>query len=193
MNDFLAQDDDYRGQLDLALWKRIVGHARPYRRQLIGLGLSGLVIAVIDALFPLVTGLLIDEAIADGLTSALLVYGGGYFALLVGFAVCVWVFIVLAGQTATGVACDLRRAGFSRLHHLTYFRDLPQERFTEDTLMAVADKAEEIVLYCDDSSCPNGPTWEAAKAANWGYQKVYFFAGDAQAWKEAGYPVETGQ
>lgn len=74
--------------------------------------------------------------------------------------------------------------------HLTYFRftDSTQARFTEETLIAVVDKTVEIVVYCDD--CYNR-VWEAAKAVNWGYQKVYFFRGGAQAWKDAGYPVET--
>jgi TolB-like protein/rhodanese-related sulfurtransferase len=78
---------------------------------------------------------------------------------------------------------------------LTYVRarGLTVPRFTEETLMAVADKTTEIVLYC---SGPCWAAWLAAKAANWGYQKVYFFRfawGRAQAWKDAGYPVETAQ
>ena len=61
MTRYLIEDDVYRGRLDLALWRRIVAHARPYRRQLIGLGLSGVVIAGIDVGFPLVTGFIIDD------------------------------------------------------------------------------------------------------------------------------------
>jgi rhodanese-related sulfurtransferase len=74
--------------------------------------------------------------------------------------------------------------------HLTYYRltDSVQAKFTEETLMAVAEKTAEVVVYCDD--CYNR-VWDAAKVANWGYQKVYFFRGGAQAWKDAGYPVET--
>ena len=71
--------------------------------------------------------------------------------------------------------------------------DSAQPRFTEETLMAVADKTEEIVMYCSGTCFA---AWLAAKAANWGYQKVYFFRfafGRAQAWKDAGYPVESGQ
>ncbi len=75
--------------------------------------------------------------------------------------------------------------------HLPYLRlkDSAQARFTEETLMAVADKTEEIVVHCRDKGCISG-AWEAAKAANWGYQKVYFFRFGAQAWKDAGYPVD---
>ena len=59
-------DDVYQGRLDLALWRRIAAHARPYARPLAGLGLSGLIIAVIEVMFPLVTGLVIDEASREG-------------------------------------------------------------------------------------------------------------------------------
>ena len=75
--------------------------------------------------------------------------------------------------------------------HLTYYRftDSAQARITEETLTAVVDKTVEIVVYCDD--CYNR-VWEAAKAVNWGYQRVHFFRGGAQAWKDAGFPVESG-
>ena len=114
------EDDTYRGQLDLALWRRIAGHARPYRKPLAGLGLSGLVIAAVEVLFPLVTANVIDEASEHGLTGALYGYGAAYAALIVTFSACVWWFIVLAGRVATGVACDLRRAAFGRLQDLSF-------------------------------------------------------------------------
>jgi rhodanese-related sulfurtransferase len=66
-------------------------------------------------------------------------------------------------------------------------------RLERKTLIAIAQKGDEVVLYCTrDTNCPTG-AYEAAMIANWGYDKVYFFTGDAvQAWKDAGYPVETG-
>ena len=63
-------------------------------------------------------------------------------------------------------------------------------KFSKATLIEVADKTEELVLYCQDSGCDGSP-YEAAKAANWGFQKVYRFRGGALAWEKAGYPVET--
>ena len=58
--------------------------------------------------------------------------------------------------------------------------------------MEVADKTKDIVLYCKEGGCSGSP-FETAKAVNWGYQKVYRFRGGALAWKEAGYPIETGE
>ncbi len=70
-------------------------------------------------------------------------------------------------------------------------RDPNQVRFSKTTLREVAQYDDEIVLYFDDGSVTKA-AWEAAKAVNWGYRKVYIFDGGAKVWKEAGYPVETG-
>ncbi len=66
-------------------------------------------------------------------------------------------------------------------------------RFSMTTLREVAGYNDEIVLYFDDGSGVASAAWEAAQAVTWGYRKVYLFDGGAQAWKDAGYPVETGQ
>ncbi|MBT8485757.1 MAG: ABC transporter ATP-binding protein [Phycisphaerales bacterium] len=120
MSEPYIEDDRPAAQVDWALWRRIAEHARPYRRQLIGLAVSGFVLAGIDAATPLVTGRLIDEATARGVTTALWGWVAGYVTLVFALCICVWVFIVLAGQTATGVARDLRTAGFARLQALSF-------------------------------------------------------------------------
>ncbi|MCK5363889.1 MAG: hypothetical protein KAR22_13020, partial [Gammaproteobacteria bacterium] len=71
--------------------------------------------------------------------------------------------------------------------------DSPQTRLTEESLMAVAGKADEIVLHSYDPALGHIPDRAVAKAVNWGFQKVYFFTGGAPAWRDAGYPVERGQ
>jgi rhodanese-related sulfurtransferase len=64
-------------------------------------------------------------------------------------------------------------------------------RFTREALIAVAQESDDVVVYCTCGTFTSA--YEAAMIANWGYDKVYFFTGDAvQAWKDAGYSVETG-
>ncbi len=45
----------------------------------------------------------------------------------------------------------------------------------------------------EEDAAHGGAAWWAAKAVTWGYRKVYLFDGGAKTWKDAGYPVETGQ
>ena len=112
---------------DLALWRRIVEHARPYRGPLTGLVCAGLVVAACDAIIPLVTGRLIDSAIAKEGAGAAMGYAAGYMLAMVAVAVAVYLFILLAGKTATGVGYDLRKKGFTRLQELpfSYFDTRP--------------------------------------------------------------------
>lgn len=113
-------DEEYQGRFDSTVWRRLLSHAAPYKRQLMGLTFFGAYLAVVETLLPYLTGTMIDVARKHGLSDSLYTYGGIYFALLVTFAAAIWAFIVWAGQTATGVAYDLRQAGFKRLQELSF-------------------------------------------------------------------------
>jgi rhodanese-related sulfurtransferase len=81
--------------------------------------------------------------------------------------------------------------------HLPYWRngDPSRKRFKRTTLREVAGHNDEIVFYFayPEEEETGSAAWEAAKALAWGYRKVYLFDGGARAWKDGGYPVETGQ
>ncbi len=76
--------------------------------------------------------------------------------------------------------------------HLSWQRTADQ-RLSKTALREVAGYNDEIVLYFDGVAGIASAAEEAAKAVNWGYRKVYHFDGGTKAWKDAGYPVETGQ
>lgn len=61
--------------------------------------------------------------------------------------------------------------------------------FTKDSLSRLADLDDEVVFYCGGSDCHLSAN-ASAKALNWGYIKVYYFADGFPAWKRAGYSVE---
>jgi rhodanese-related sulfurtransferase len=72
--------------------------------------------------------------------------------------------------------------------------DPTQKRFRETTLSEIVDKSEEVVFYWWPPVGDTGDLiWAAAKAVNWGYQKVYYFRVGTPAWKEAGYPIEKSE
>lgn len=106
-------------RIDLALWRRIVAHAHPYRWSCAGMGIMGLVVAGIDIVIPLITARLIDGAEAGTPLRELARYGVAYVLLLALLAAAIYAFIVFAGRISTGMAHDLRRAGFARLQRLS--------------------------------------------------------------------------
>ncbi|MEE8226473.1 MAG: rhodanese-like domain-containing protein, partial [Kiloniellales bacterium] len=80
--------------------------------------------------------------------------------------------------------------------HLPFDRtgDPSRVRLRRTTFREIAAYNDEIVItfgYLDylDSEV----AFEAAKVVAWGYSKVYHLDGGARVWKDAGYPVETGQ
>ncbi len=118
----LYEDDDGppSGRLDLGLWRRLLRHAVPYKRDMVAMVGTGLLVAAGDTMLPMLTGMLIDGA-SDGAQSATLVRIGTLYALaLAVIAVCIYVFIDRAGRISTGVAHDLRRASFAQLQCLSY-------------------------------------------------------------------------
>jgi ATP-binding cassette, subfamily B, bacterial len=132
-------EEIFEQKINLTLWRRIFGQMRPYWRQMVGLIVSGLIVAAIDALLPRVTGLVIDTAIEKGAGPELQRYCLYYFGLVSTMAFLIWLFIVFGGQLATGYAYDIRRAAFSRLQELSfsYFDKRPvgwlMARLTSDT------------------------------------------------------------
>ena len=75
--------------------------------------------------------------------------------------------------------------------HLAWVR-AGDPRYSKTTLREVAQYDDEIVLHFDDGAGGASASYEAAKAVTWGYRKVYHFYGGAKAWKDAGFPIETG-
>ncbi|MEO1228040.1 MAG: ABC transporter ATP-binding protein [Myxococcota bacterium] len=113
-------DDDINvpTAVNLALWRRIVAHAFPYRRPALGLALAGLVVALADTAMPLITARLIDAAVRGQPFSELSMWGVAYLVAFTVLAAMIYLFIRFAGDVATGMAYDLRQEGFRRLQDL---------------------------------------------------------------------------
>ncbi len=115
------QEEEYGGgKFDWRLWRRILRHARPHRRWLRIMLISGVLLAVIETLMPLSNAWIIDEAVAGNVGDAFWWFAGVYVALVTAFSVVVWWFIRAGGRLTTGVGFDLREQGFSRLQDLSF-------------------------------------------------------------------------
>lgn len=120
MSEYTLEDESSQSSFSVAIWTRIFRHVLPYKKELIWLISSGLLIACIDIAMPVVTSVVIDEAYRHGMTTKVYTYAGVYFVLLIGTALCVYGFIRWAGAIATGIAYDLRKKGFIRLQELSF-------------------------------------------------------------------------
>ena len=114
-------DDDVRAEsLDLALWKKLFGYTRPYRKQVLLLCAAGAATALVDTAYPLLTKWMVDDIMANGRDADLLPYIAGYLGLTVAISFFIWAFIHMAGMIRTHVSHDIRRAGFERLQQLSF-------------------------------------------------------------------------
>ncbi|MGQ0720686.1 MAG: ABC transporter ATP-binding protein [Candidatus Eiseniibacteriota bacterium] len=113
-------EESFDQGLDLRLWRRLFGYARPYRRNLIAVAAFGAMTAAVDAAFPLVTKHVVDEIVAHGRDADLLPWALAYLGLTVALAVFVGTFIWHAGRIRTHVSHDIRRAGFANLQELSF-------------------------------------------------------------------------
>jgi ATP-binding cassette, subfamily B, bacterial len=118
MTDPEVWEEEYSAKMDFSLWRKLLSHAKPYRWHLVAMGVFGCILAIVDTMFPRVTGWVIDDAMQGGdrLGNHLRLYG----VLVIALAVLIWAFINLAGLIVTGLAHDLRRAGFHRLQQLSF-------------------------------------------------------------------------
>lgn len=117
---FIQEEEYVGGKFDWSLWRRIMRHARPHRRPLCIMLVSGVLLAVIETLLPLSNAWLIDEAVAGNVDAAFWWLASVYLVLTTSFSVVVWWFIRAAGRLTTGVGYDLREKGFSRLQDLSF-------------------------------------------------------------------------
>jgi ATP-binding cassette subfamily B protein len=141
-------EDEYSTRFNLGLWRRILGHARPYRGSLLGLCASGMLMAVADTILPRITGWIIDDATLTGSRSALVRNSLLYAAIIAAMAGLIWIFIAMAGRLATGMAHDIRRAAFAHLQELSFsYYDRRPVGWLMARLTSDADKLSSVIPW----------------------------------------------
>lgn len=118
MNQF--EEHDYSSEFDPQLWRRLLRFAGNFKRHFVGLAIVMAMVAVVDAVFPMMNKIAIDRFIVpqttEGLGGFLLTYG----LLVVVQAANILIFISIAGRIEIGLVHDLRNVGFRRLQELSF-------------------------------------------------------------------------
>ena len=116
---YLQYDGQERPDIDRALLKRVWSYGKPYRRQLIGVIVTVLVISSLGVLPPLLTRQLIDEALPNKDLRQLTLLGLGIVALplltsLIGIVQRWW-----SSRAGEGIIYDLRRQLYDHLQNMS--------------------------------------------------------------------------
>lgn len=133
------QEAEYRKQLDFALWRKLFRYGSRFRKELVLLASVMVLTAAIDALYPLFTRYAVDNFVVPGTTAGVGRFGALYLSVVTLQAGNVLLLIILAGRIETGLAYDIRSAGFRRLQELSfpYYDRTPvgwiMARMTSDT------------------------------------------------------------
>jgi ATP-binding cassette subfamily B protein len=113
-------DDEFKGTFDPRVWRKLLAYLKDERRAVVQVAVGGSIIAVIEALLPILVGRMIDEADRNGMGGNLVPTFVLYVSLFAFFAAGVWTFIRAAGVVATGVGHRLRRDCFAKLQELSF-------------------------------------------------------------------------
>jgi ATP-binding cassette subfamily B protein len=125
----MYDDDNYDDGFDeealarrmrFGLWKKLFSYTRPYRRELILLGVFATATALMEVAFPLITRGVIDAIAAHGRATNLVPFGAMYMACTAVIAISVGCFIWAGGKIRTHISHDIRRDGFENLQRLSF-------------------------------------------------------------------------
>ena len=136
---YIDEAEYTESKFDLAIWKKIFGHMTPFKRHLkIGIT-AAIVLAVIDATYPLINVYAINNIAETGDLSTLPYFIAVYVVVMIVIAWMVYTFIIHAGQVQRKLSFTLRQKAFKRLHELpfSYYDQTPvgwiMARMTSDS------------------------------------------------------------
>lgn len=114
------KDETFAMQWDLSLWRKVLRFLKPYKGVMVRLILVMLLVAVIDAIFPVMTRKAVDQFIVPGNTKGLAHFFILYGAIALVQGLNVLFLILLAGRIETHVCHDIRETGFKHLQELSF-------------------------------------------------------------------------
>lgn len=137
------EEQDYTKRFSLSLWKKILGYAKEYHKDLYRLALCMGISAGCDVVFPLMTSYAIDHFIPTldhaGSTQGVPAFVVVYLLLLAVQVYTIFRFLYLGGKVETGVCYTIRKRAFRKLQELpfSYYDRMPvgylMSRMTSDT------------------------------------------------------------
>ena len=110
----------HRKNIDLNIWKRLVGYALNHKRALYTVLIINTILAGGSILFPLLTKYAIDNFVEKNTIEGLGLFGFIYAVLVVLQAWGISVFIRCCGKLESYIAYDIRQQAFRKLQELSF-------------------------------------------------------------------------
>lgn len=133
------EEEDFQGQLNGNVFKRIGDLMRPHWRWVTGFLIAVILVSILDAYFTYLSKQIVDEGILAGNTAALRRILIQYGSMIIIQAVAVFAFVYMVGVLGEQVRYDMRQMLFNHLQKLSlsYYSRTPvgwiMSRVTNDT------------------------------------------------------------
>jgi ATP-binding cassette subfamily B protein len=114
------QEEVFSKGFNIKLWKKLIRYTKPYKNRLIVLSIYMSILAVFDAVIPLMQRYAIDNYIIVKSTRGTAPFYIVYSLITIIQAVVVKLMISSAGVVETGVCHDIRKDGFEHLQALSF-------------------------------------------------------------------------
>ncbi|AHF93594.1 ABC transporter ATP-binding protein [Opitutaceae bacterium TAV5] len=148
MPDHSHQEDEFKARLDAGLWMKLFRRALGMPRYLVPLGITAILIAVLETTLGHMTRWIIDGVARDGVNAPFALYIGAFLGIVLLFSAGIWVFIEMAGNLSNRLAHDIRRDGFDRLQELEFaFYDTRPVGWLISRLTSDCDRLSRIIAW----------------------------------------------
>ena len=114
------QEQEFDQKVDLNIWKRIIRYAMRYKRLVIALILTMLVVSGADIIYPLLSKYAIDNFVTAQSIDGLGWFMAVYLVVVAIQGVCVYLFVAGASKLEMNISYDIRQDAFIKLQKLPF-------------------------------------------------------------------------
>ena len=118
MNDF--EEQEYSDGVELSLWKKLLTHLKEHRKIAMKIAFTFLILAIIEAAFPMFGRHAIDNFVIAQDLNTLPIFLTLYAITILAFGICVFSFVTLAGSLEMRITHTIREKAFKKLQELSY-------------------------------------------------------------------------
>ena len=118
--DYFEEEEYTESKFDFEIWKKIFKMIMPFKKNLIWGLVAAVILAGVDAIYPLINRYAIENIAKTGDLSTLPYFIAAYVVIMILIGSMVYGFIINAGQVNIKLSYSLRKKAFENLHKLPF-------------------------------------------------------------------------